>query len=355
MSRINNKNNNIYKKKISIKDIAKIANVSVATVSRSLRRDPATKLETAEKVIKIARELDYFPDSFAKGLREKRTNTIGVILNDINNPFYAEVLSSIHSVLVQSEYSMIVSYSDWDFSQERTNIKSMLSKRVDGIIMSPVDDKSENINLIIKNNIPFVLFDSYPYFKNVNYVYVNHKKASILATNYLIENGHKNILLIIMPYENLLSKNFLDGYLETLVQNDIKVKDELIIKAPGINIESGYKIFSNIITNNLKSKTKLNFSSVIAMGDLIAAGIYKAANELGFKIPEDYSIIGYDNIELTSVLTPPLTTIHQPRKRIGRDSTNILLNEIKYETKDSFTQRIFEPDIIIRKSVKKIN
>ena len=105
----------------------------------------------------------------------------------------------------------------------------------------------------------------------------------------------------------------------------------------------------------MNSNNKLNFTAVITISDLLAVGIFKAANELGVKIPEDYSIIGYDNIELASALVPPLTTIHQPRKRIGRESTKILLNQINSEGKSSFIQKLFDPEIIIRKSVKKIN
>ncbi len=347
---------NNYKKEVTIKDISKIARVSISTVSRALRRDPNNKSKTTERILEIAKELDYFPNLFAKGLREKKTSTIGVIFNDMNNPFYTEILKSINNVLFNDNFSMIVNFSNWDFLIERNNIRTMLSKRVDGIIISPISDKSENINLLIKNNLPSVLIDCYPYFKELNYVYTNHKKAAVLATNYLIKNGHKDILIMGMFNPgNYINKYFLEGYKETLSENNIKLRDELIIKTKNISIENSHKIFSNIIKNNLRSNNKLKFTAVMTISDLLAIGIYSAVNEAGIKIPEEFSIIGYDNIEFTKVLVPKLTTIHQPRKRIGTESTNILLNIIKSGNNNSFINKVFEPEIILRESVIKIN
>jgi len=138
-------------KKITIKHIAKIANVNPSTVSRALNGMGSKK--TIDKIKKIASELNYFPDTLAKSLRVKKTNTVGIIFNDLNNPFYTEVLSSIGTYLRNKNYHMIVTYSEYDNKKEKNNIISLLSKRVDGIIVSPIDDYSENIQYLINNNI----------------------------------------------------------------------------------------------------------------------------------------------------------------------------------------------------------
>lgn len=339
-------------KKIDIKYIAKVAGVSPSTVSRALRKDPTASPRTINRIISIAKELNYFPDSLAKGLREQRTRTIGIILNDLNNPFYTEILRVIGEILNNKNYSMFVNYSSWDPEKEHKNIIDLLSRRVDGIIISPVNDRSENINIISESDVEMVLIDCYPYFKNTSYVYTKHGKGAVISTEYLIKNGHKDILLYTGPLETDLAKQFLNGYKKTLEDHDIKVNEELIVQADELSIEGGYKTFKNILTRN---KINSHFTAIIAISDLLAIGIFKAANELGLEIPGHYSLIGYDDIEVASALKPPLTTIHQPRVRIGENSTRILLNNIENPNKKIIEKVVFEPHLVIRGSVRNIH
>jgi LacI family transcriptional regulator len=338
--------------KVTIKHIAKVAGVSVSTVSRALRNDPTASPKTIKRILNIAEELNYYPDSLAKSLRQKKTNTIGIIFNDLNNPFYTEILSEIGEILNEKNYSMIICYSNYDFSRERKNILSLLSKRVDGVIISPINDKSENIDILSKNAIETVLIDCYPYLPDKIYVYTEHGKGAEIATEYLINNGHKDILLFSGPFDSLLAKHFISGYINILNKYNIKVHEDLIIRCDELSIESGYETFRSLLTSS--QGTNRHFTGIITISDLLAVGIYKVANELGFSIPGNYSLIGYDNIEITSALSPPLTTIHQPRKRIGRESVSILLNKIENDKKD--VKNIgFEPYIVVRGSVRKLN
>ena len=344
--------NNIKgRKKIDIKYIAKVAGVSPSTVSRALRKDPTANPETIERIISIAKELNYFPDSLAKGLRDQKTHTIGIILNDLNNPFYTEILRVIGEILNNKDYSMFVNYSSWDLEKERKNIINLLSRRVDGIIISPVNDMSENINIIYESDEEKVLIDCYPQFKNTSYVYTKHGKGSTMATEYLIKNGHKEIMLFTGRLETNLANQFLNSYKRTLEENGIKVNEELIIKADELSIEAGYNTFKDILTQN---KINSHFTAIITISDLLAIGIYKAANELGLEIPGHYSLIGYDNIEVASALKPPLTTIHQPRKRIGENSTRILLHNIENHDRKIIEKVVFDPHQVIRGSVRNI-
>lgn len=338
-------------KKVTIKDIAKFAGVSVSTVSRALRNDPTASPKTIKRILKIARKLNYYPDSFAKGLRQKRTNTIGIIFNDLNNPFYTEILSEIGEILNKKNYSMFICYSHYDFERERKNVLSLLSKRVDGVIISPIDDKSENIKLLT-DNIETVLIDCYPFFEGNSYVYTEHGKGAEIATEYLIKNGHQDILLFTGPFDSFLANNFLNGYIQTLKNNNIKVQNDFIVRCNELSIDSGYKTFKSLLTNSFGKN--INFTGIITISDLLAVGVYKVANELGFSIPGNYSIIGYDNIEITSALSPPLTTMHQPRKRIGRESVRILLNNIENENID-IRKVAYKPHIVVRGSVRKLN
>lgn len=338
--------------KVTIKHIAKVAGVSVSTVSRSLRNDPAASPKTVTRILNIAEKLNYYPDSLAKSLRQKKTNTIGIIFNDLNNPFYTEILSEIGEILNEKNYSMIICYSNYDFGREKKNIISLLSKRVDGVIISPINDKSENIDILSKNAIETVLIDCYPYFNEKCYVYTEHGKGAEIATEYLINNGHKDILLLSGPTDSLLAKHFIRGYIHMLKKYNMKVHEDFIIRCDELSIESGYETFRSLLTSG--QGIKKHFTGIITISDLLAVGIYKVANELGFSIPGNYSLIGYDNIEITSALSPPLTTIHQPRKRIGRESVSILLSKIESDKKE--VKNIgFEPHIVVRGSVRKLN
>jgi len=342
------------KKRVTIKYIAEQAGVSLSTVSRALRNDPAASTKTVARILEIARQLHYYPNLLAKGLRQDRTHTIGIIFNDLNNPFYTEILSEIGEILNEKNYSSFICYSHYDAERERNNIISLLSKRVDGILISPIDEKSENIELLSHNDIETIIIDSFPYFKDKNYVYSNHRKGVELATEYLIKNGHRNILLITAPaQEKIKATHFIKGYVHTLKKHEIPIREELITQSEELSIQSGYETFKKLLTENIQGKN-LDFTGIITISDLLAIGIYKVANELGFSIPGNYSIIGYDNIEVTSALTPPLTTIHQPRKRIGRESISLLLNNIEHE--ERVVKNIsFEPHLVVRGSVRNIN
>ena len=345
---------NSNSKKISLKYLARIAGVAPSTVSRALSNDPKTSPKTIERIKKLAEELNYYPDLLAKGLRENKTNTIGVILNDLNNPFYTEVLSSIGKELNEKNYSMIVSYSNYETAREKASILSMLSKRVDGIIISPIDDKSENLKFLIENNINTVTIDCLPRFEQMSYIYTDHGKGAQLATEFLIQNGHKDILLFLGPYETSLAGQFKEKFFKTLKKYGIKQKEDLVLKANELSMDGGDRAFKELLTIN-KNNLSLSFTGIVAVSDLLALGIYSVANELRFDIPTNYSIVGYDNIKVTTALTPPLTTVHQPRKRIGVQSARIIIENIENKNKKTLEKIAFEPNLVIRGSVRKIN
>ncbi|KPJ88641.1 MAG: hypothetical protein AMS17_04735 [Spirochaetes bacterium DG_61] len=338
---------------VNIKYIAKLAGVSHTTVSRALRENSSTNPKTKEKILKIARELNYYPNHIAKGLREKKTRTIGIIFNDLNNPFYTEILTFINEILNEKGYSMIVCTSNYDYEREKKNIITMISKNVDGIIISPIDGKSDNINLLLENNMEAVLIDCLPHFPNMSYVYTDHNKIARIATEYLIKNGHTDILVLTGPYKNSLVNDFIAGHLQILKRYGIQRKKDLIMNADEHSIDSGYNAFKNLLTKNGFNKN-IYFSAIITNSDLIAIGIYWVANELRINIPDNYSIVSCDNIKFTNSLTPPLTTVHQPRKRIGSESIRILLYNINNKNKKLIEKIGFEPYIVVRGSVRNI-
>ena len=338
-------------KKVTIKYIADIAGVSFSTVGKALRGEPVVHPRTRDRILKIAEDLNYYPNFHAISLKTKKTKTIGIILNDLKNPFFSNVYKVIADTLNKKGYTMLLCDSDYNLELERTNIITMLSKGADGIIISPVNEKSDNIKLIIESDIQAVFIDSIPEYTDVNYVFVNHKRAGFLSTEYLITKGHKNILLLNGPENFSPSKHFLRGYESALIHYNIEPNKKLQINSD-ISIEDGYQVFKEKYTVR-RTVNNIAFTAVIALSDLLALGIYEAALELGFKIPDDYSVIGYDDIFAVKYVHPPLTTVHQPKIRIGEKSVNILLEKIN-NNNEEYEKIILEPNLIVRSSVKNI-
>lgn len=339
--------------KITIKHIAKAAGVSISTVSRALSHHPTASKKTTKRINALAEKLNYFPDSLAKSLRKKKTGMIGVILNDLTNPFYAEMLSQIGAVIGSTNYSMFVCYSNWDIGLEKKNILSLLSRRVDGVILSPVHEKSPNISLLTQNGVETVIIDCYPAYDNLSYVYTEHGKGSVIATDYLLKNGHKNILIMTGPIHSSLEDNYVNGYINTLKKHNIDTKDEYFVRCDELSIACGYETFKELINNNPRS-TILDCTAIITICDNLAIGIYKVANDLGFSIPGNYSLVGYDNNEVSGALIPPLTTIHQPRKEIGSESIKLLIRNIENEDAREREIITFTPHLVIRGSVRRL-
>ncbi len=340
------------KKNVTIKHIAEYAGVSFSTVAKALRNDPVVNEKTRVKIHYIAREFNYYPNILAKGLRSKKTKTIGIILNDIQSPFYSEIYKVIGDVLNKQGYTMILCDSSFDLELEKKNITTMISQGVEGIIISSVSEKSDNIQIILDYDLKTVFIDNIPEFSNINYVYVNHEEAASLAVEHLIENGHRDILLLNGPEGLSSSQHFLKGYMEKLRASGIEIKNELI-RFIGISVEESLDTLKNIFFGK-DSITKKDFTAIMTLSDVIAIGIYEAAQQLQFAIPDDYSVIGYDNILATKYLAPPLTTIHQPKKRTGLYSINLLLEQINNDSKE-LKKIILSPELIVRGSVKKIN
>jgi len=287
----------------------------------------------------------------AQALRSKKTQTIGIILNDLSNPFFSDIYKVIADNLNNKGYSMLLSDSNYDLEIEKNNILMMLSKKVDGIIISPVNENSQNNSLIINSNTNAVFIDISPKNKDVNYVFVNHERAGFIATEYLLKNGHRKILLFNGPRNVSFSRYFLNGYLKSFSEFSITPEFNLI-KNCEPTIKCAHDLFIELWGSN-KKRSSIDFTAVLTVSDLLAMGIYEAAGKLGINIPEDCSVIGYDNIFSSKYCDPPLTTIHQPKKRIGKKSIDILLKQLSDNSR-VHEKIIIEPELIIRDSVAKI-
>jgi LacI family transcriptional regulator len=336
-------------KSITIKFIAEQANVSFSTVAKALHDDPVINEKTREKIKEIAQKFHYRPNILAKGLRNRKTKIIGMILNDLQSPFYSEIYKAIGDVLNERGYTMLLSDSSYSEALEMKNISTMISQGAEGIIISPVSKDSDSIRVLLEDHIKTVFIDNHPSNPNNNCVYVDHDEAARLATEYLIQAGHRDILLLNGPAKLPSSQDFENGYIKTLVKHGIRVREEMI-KHNFISIGKTCAQLDAIFAGN-DCVGSDDFSAILSLSDIIAIGVYESALQHGFDIPGKYSVIGYDNILATKYLNPPLTTVQQPKEQTGLLSINLLLDEIENECNEH-RQIILSPELIIRSSVK---
>lgn len=337
---------------VTIKFLADIAGVSFSTVAKALHNDPAINIDTRRRIQKIAAEYNYRPNILAKGLRNRRTKTIGVILNDLQSPFYSEIYKAIGDVLEQNGYTMFLADSKYEEELEKKNISTMIGQGVEGLIVSSVSEASENIALLLRESVKTVFIDNRPSRDDICCVYVDHEAAASLAMRHLVASGHRNILLLNGPENLPSSQHFARGYRETLKACHIPYRDELV-KFNAIDIATTTRLMDNIINGNDAVKPD-DFTAIVTLSDVTAIGIYDTAMTHGFTIPGTYSVVGYDNIFSTKYLNPPLTTIHQPKEQTGVLAATLLLESIENQA-CNMTQIILNPELKSRASVRIIS
>ena len=308
-------------KYITLKMVAKRAGVSVNTASRAINNKPDINLETKKRVLQIAKELGYIRNAAAVALRTKKTGTIGVVIADNRNPFYAEVLNGMEEAAREKNYHIILANTQRDYRKEEEAINLLLAKRVDGLLITPVQDKDDDIKNLIDANIPFVVVGRD--FKNieVDAIYNDEVKGGFLATEYLIKKGHKRIALINGFLYKSPAKGRSEGYKKALNKYRIPL-DESLISVGDINIEDGHERTKQMLEKDL------NFTAIFVYNDMMAFGAMQAIKEKGLRIPEDIGLVGYDDIPFSSLISPALTTIRLKKQELGAESVKLLLSRI---------------------------
>lgn len=333
----------------NIYDIAKKAGVSHMTVSRVFNKPELVGKKTREKIIKIADELNYRPSAIARSMRTKRTNYIGLILPDIINPFFPEIVRGVDDYARKQSFNIILVNTDNDYNVQTASLDIFINRGIDGLILSGIAGGKKDsifINEIISKNIPVVLIDRYIPELDSSHVITDNFKAAYEATRYLIGLGHREIGILSPPQKIKIFKDRLDGFKSALAEFHIPFDDELVVEGEE-NIVEGY-----ISTKQLFKKGK-RFTAIFAMCDFIAFGAYKYCLENNIKIPDDISIIGIDDINISALLHPPLTTMAQKKYEMGFQAVKILIDSIK-KGKIPKEQIILDAKLIERQSCKKI-
>jgi len=330
--------------KVTMKDIAEMAGVSKATVSMVLNKKDASISDiTRNNILKIAKEMYYIPNSIARSLSTKKSGTIGIILPDITNPFFSEMARAVEDEAESLEYNLMICNTDNDIHKEEKYIQLLISKLIDGIIFMSGGKSNENITLLKKNNVPFVLVDRYiDGYKDYYGVFSLNNQGVRNGVRYLYEKGKRKIAFV-KGSENLeISTQRLEGYTDEM--KNYGLYDEKYIFEGDFNVEGGILATQKIIS------TFNNLDAIFYSNDMMALGGMKVLLRNGYKIPKDISVVGFDNIQMSSVTEPELTTISQPIYIMGKKACSILIDVINGEIPDD-KQIYYETNLIIRGTV----
>lgn len=335
---------------ITIKEVAKKANVSVATVSRVINENYPVKKETKERVLKVIEEVNFVPNMQARELTQKKSNIIGVVVPSLTNMFFPNVVYGIETELKKNSLSIILMTTSNDKNEETKCINDLLSRNVSGIIV--IDPNTSNIKNKfyhdISKKLPLVFINGYTSVPNISSISNDEAIGCEVALNYLIENNHKNILFL----------RGRDSYSYDIKENVYKNKMMEIGSFNSnyiIDIGQGNTIETVDNTTDLMMTLlpKLKATAVFACNDLMAIGVMNSCKKLNISIPKDLSIIGYDNIQLSSLVEPKLTTIDQHMELLGSKAAILVLDKIAANNEYG-VKTVIDNTLVERESVAKI-
>src|SRR5690606_10482358 len=306
----------------TIRDVARRAGVSVSTVSHVINGTRVVLPETKSRVLEAMQALNYTPNRLARSLRNRQTATIGVLLPNSANPYFAEVLLGIETACFDLGYNVIIGNAIDDPEREQLYLKVLLSRQVDGVILISTGAYQESLELLRAYNTPFVLVDRASMLPDSDEIVTDNYVGGALATRYLLDLGHTRIGCITVPSTLTPSADRVTGYYDTLRSAGI-TPDPALILAGDFQPESGYAACQKLL--RLKDPP----TAIFACNDLMAIGALRAIHEAGASVPDDISLVGYDDIPLASFIVSTLTTVAQPSRELGQMAVRRLVQRLQ--------------------------
>lgn len=332
--------------RITMDEIAKLAGVSKATVSRVLNESECGVGEqTRVRVKKIAEELGYSVEQTEKKKNVSFTRYIALILPDITNPFFADLAKSVEQSLRRKGYSLVLANTDFSEDNEAAQIRELMVKRLEGILLVPSGIRArEEHDLPRRYQIPMVLLDrKLEGISDIPGVYSNNEYASVISCEHLIRKGARDIVFISGPLNVSTSIERFEGYKAVLAQHSIPFRPEMC-RHGSYTVESGYNAVLEL------ERSGISYSAILAANDLMALGGLKAVREFGYRVPEDVQIIGFDNIEFSQYCEPSLSTMQQPTFDMGAKAVELLTGII--EKRDPVQPERLIPKLLMRKTTR---
>lgn len=327
----------------TIKDIARKAGVAPSVVSRALNNKYGVKDSTKDLILKLAQEMNYYPNTAARSLVTRKTETIGIMMADISEPYYSQLIRGMEYIANQTGYTLLFSNSYESLEHNRVLQKMINAQRVDGIIIVGSNIQEKNFSLaLLEQEIPFVLVERNFSDPRVNCIWVDNVEGAYQATKYLVEKGHRKIAHITGNLYFQVALDRLDGYKKALQEGRIDYSEELVVSGNFV-WQSGYETMKDILRHHPQC------TAVFVASDTMAYGALQAITETGLTVPDDIAIIGFDDLEFSSLTNPPLTTIRQPRYEIGQKAMELLTDILRGEQQNGVKISL-KPEVIIRRS-----
>jgi LacI family transcriptional regulator len=325
----------------TIYDVARLAGVSTATVSRALNGTGKIAPATREAIDAAVEQLGYQPSAAARSLVTKTSQTIALLLPDITNPFYADLVSGIQERVFETGHTMLLCTTEGDAAREEQYLSLLRAKHVDGALVDGLVLPSDRIAHFVREGLPIVCLDRDIDSTTVPLVQVDNRLGAKLATEHLLELGHMRIAHVEGAPELGISADRVDGYLAAY--HELGLEPDPKLRAVGSFTEAG----GYAATRELLDRAE--FTAVFAANDLSALGVINALVEGGRRVPEDVSVVGFDDLRLARFTTPPLTTVHQPAREIAQRATQLLLELAAGETVTEL-RHLLPPEFVVRGS-----
>jgi DNA-binding LacI/PurR family transcriptional regulator len=304
---------------VTIKDIARATGVSHTTVSRALRNHPAIASSTTSRIQSMARQMGYLPSAVARGLKTNRSFTLGVILSRIDDPFFSEVLQGIENTLRPKGYSLLVAASQQNLQREKDIVQEMIERRVDGVILCAPPFRAEHSHTFQEYHLPITVINNQDAEDYQYSIYHDDRFGSRQVIRYLINLGHTRIAYLGNAQTGRTNQDRLAGYELELNKAGLPLLNGYIFHGSDGRPQGGYagaKYFSSL---------PIPPTAIACFNDMMALGLLHGLREAGWQVPQDCSVTGFDNIDLSAFLNPPLTTFDQPRIQLGAEAARLML------------------------------
>ena len=337
-------------KEVTIYDLARKLNISIATVSRALKDDPVVSKKTKKKIFELAEEMGYRSNHFARNLRNQRTDTIGVIVPRLNSYFMSTIIAGMENIANTNGFNLIISQSSESVKKEIANAKTLFDNRVDGLLVSLAYDTDgiSHFDSFFKKNIPVIFFDRVEQHERFTNILIDNRKSGYEATKHLIQQGCKRIIHITATPKRNVYIDRLQGYKQALAEHGIDFKEKYVI-INNLSQEAGAEA-----ANLIRQMDPLP-DGIFVANDNCAVGCMLLLKQAGIRIPEDIAVVGFNNDPVSKVVEPNLSTINYPGYEMGELAARNLINHLNGSAPINSTNRIIlRSELIIRASSQKI-
>lgn len=328
---------------ITIKDVARELGVSYSSISRALNGKEGVSEATRSSIVAAAKRMGYQPNELARGLVNRISRTVGVIIPDINNPFFGEIVTGIIRSAKENDYDIFLCISDWDSTNEKEYLNTLRKKRVDGIILKPAGN--ENFENYEDIKIPLMIIENHEDNKGHGSVEVDNERGGYLAAKHLLDCGYKKLGFILGSEDRFACRKRLKGAEKALRDYGLILDQNRVIEG-SFSIEGGRRTAKALMEKNP------DIDAIFGMNDLIALGVLQYLSEEQIAVPEEVGVIGFDNISYADLPQIELTTINQPKNELGKLLFENILREIQDKDEHESIKIVIQPELKVRKTTK---